>query len=418
MTRLRRSDQIIVGLDIGTTKICAFVGEVVKDTLTFRGMHTSPSAGMRKGIVVNMEEMALSIRNALKETGSSFGVEINSVYVGISGAHIKGSHNVGTAGIGGREITYADIDHVLDSAKAVYLPLDREVIHVIPAGYAIDGQNGIKNPVGMTAERLEAKVYAVTGAVTPIQNLLRCCEKAGVEVADMVFAPVASADAVLTEDERELGTALVDIGGGTTDMIFYRDGDPVYASVLAVGGNHFTNDIAVGLKVPSSEAERIKKAFRETATHFENQSEQGEIVHGGLKRMIGQNHVMEILRARTDEFLDLVRREFLSCSGYDIASTGVVLTGGGALLEGLVCRAERAWGLPVRLGSPVNVHGIHDTANNPCCATGAGLMLSGYEASANSLYPGVAVIGLFGKMRDWAKEIFKIKKGGIEYVRN
>jgi cell division protein FtsA len=418
MTRLRCSDQVIVGLDIGTTKICAVVGEVVKDTLTFRGMHTSPSTGMRKGIVVNMEEMVQSIRNALKGTESSFGLEINTVYAGISGAHIKGFPNVGTAGIGGREVTCSDIDHVLNSAQAVYLPLDREVIHVIPAGYAVDGQNGITNPVGMTAERLEARVYAVTGAVTPIQNLLRCCEKAGVEVAGMVFAPVASADAVLSEDERELGVVLVDIGGGTTDIIFYRDGGPVYTSVLAVGGNHFTNDIAVGLKIPSDDAERIKKSFSATAIPVSSESGQGEIIHGGKKRMIAQRNLIEILHARTDEFLDLVRREFLSCSGYDVASTGVVLTGGGALLEGLVGMAEQAWGLPVRLGSPVNIRGIHDTANNPCFATGAGLMLYGFEASADSFCSEVAVIGLFGKMKDWAKEIFKIKKGGIEYVRN
>lgn len=417
MIRRGNPDHIIVGLDVGTTKICTIVGEIVNGTLAFRCMHISASAGMRKGIVVDMEEMVMSIRNALNETGSSSGVEINSVYVSISGAHMKGFRNFGAAGIWGREVTFADIDRVLNSAKAVYVPLDRELVHVMPAGYAIDGQNGIKNPVGMKGERLEAKVYTVTGAATSIQNLLRCCEKAGVEVADMVFAPVASADAILTEEERELGIALVDIGGGTTDIILYKDGWPCYASVFAVGGNHFTNDIAVSLKIPVNEAERIKKCFGTAAMHMVNDSEQIEIVYGGQKRMVMRRHLAEILQARTDEFLDLIRGEFLSCSGYDIASTGVVLTGGGALLKGLDRMAETAWGLSVRLGT-MDIHGVEDMAKNPGCATGAGLVLYGFEASSDRLYSRDAVTGTFAKMKDWAKEIFKIKKGGIEYVRN
>src|SRR4030043_797229 len=216
MIRRGHPENIIVGLDVGTTKICTVVGEVVSGTLAFRGMHISSSKGMRKGAVVNIEETVQSVRNALKEAESSFGVEINSVYVSISGANVKGSHNFGAAGIGGRDVTYADVDRVLDSAKAVYVPLDREGLHVVPAGYTIDGQNGIKDPVGMTGERLEAKVYTVTGAGTSMQNLLKCCEKAGVEVADMVFGPLASAEAILTDDERELGVAVVDIGGGPT----------------------------------------------------------------------------------------------------------------------------------------------------------------------------------------------------------
>jgi cell division protein FtsA len=412
-------ESIIVGLDVGTTKICTVVGEVASGTLAFRGMHISSSKGMRKGAVVNMEETVRSVRNALKEAESLFAVEINSVYVSISGAHVKGSHNFGAAGIGGREVTYAAVDRVLDSAKAVYVPLDREVLHVVPAGYTIDGQNGIKDPVGMTGERLEAKVYAVTGAVTSIQNLLRCCEKAGVEVADMVFGPLASAKAILTDDERELGVAIVDIGGGTTDIIFYKDGWPVHVFVLAVGGNHFTNDIAVGLKIPVAEAERIKKCFGAAATHMVSDSaEQIAIVQGEQKRMVLRRHLAEIIQARTDEFLDLIRGEFLSCSGYDIASAGVVLTGGGALLEGLGRMAEAAWGLPVRLGGPMDIHGVQDMLNNPICSAGAGLVLHGFEASSERMYSTDAVRGVFGKIKDWSKEIFKIKKGGIEYVRN
>ena len=411
-------EDIIVGLDVGTTKICAVVGEVVSGTLTFRGMHLSPSQGMRKGAIVNTEETVQSIRKVLMETESSLGVEINSVYVSISGAHIKGAHTIGARGVGGREVTYADVDKVLDSAKALYVPLDRELLHIVPAGYSIDGQNGIKDPVGMIGERLEAKVYAVTAAVTSMQNLLRCCEKAGVEVADMVFGPLASAEAILTNDERELGAAVVDIGGGTTDVIFYKDGWPSHAFVLAIGGNHFTNDIAVGLKIPVTEAERIKKCCGSAGTHTVGESEKIPVVQGGQEKMVLRRHLAEILQARTDEFLDLLRGEFLSCSGHDIASTGVVLTGGGALLEGLGTMAESAWGLPVRIGGPMNIHGVRDMLNNPVCSAGAGLVLYGFEAASDRVYSTDAVRGVFGKMKDWVKEIFKIKKGGIEYVRN
>lgn len=418
MIRRSHPDHILVGLDAGTTKICTVVGEIVNGTLAFRGMHLSPSSGMRKGIIVGMEEMVRSLKNALKETEFAFGIEINSVYVSISGAHMKSFHNVGAVGIGGRDITDANIDRVLEAAKAVYVPLDREILHVIPAGYAIDGQNGIRNPHGMRGERLETKVYTVTGAATPIQNLLRCCEKAGVEVADVVFAPVASADAILSGDEREMGVALIDIGGGTTDIIFYKDGYPVHASVLAVGGNHFTNDVAVGLKIPVNEAERIKQHFGSAEILTVEDSNSIEIVCGEQKKMILQKNLAEILRARTDEFLDLIRAELLSCSGYDIASAGLVLTGGGALLKGLGRVAEAAWGLPVRIGSPLNIHGVEDMANNPGCSTGAGLVLFGFEALSDRACSRDAVTGIFGKVKDWAKEIFRLKKGGIEYVRN
>jgi cell division protein FtsA len=235
----------------------------------------------------------------------------------------------------------------------------------------------------------------------------------------MVFGPLASAKAILTDDERELGVAIVDIGGGTTDIIFYKDSWPVHAFVLAVGGNHFTNDIAVGLKIPVIEAERIKKCFSAAATHMVSDSaEQIAIVHGEQKRMVLRRHLAEIIQARTDEFLDLIRGEFLSCSGYDIASAGVVLTGGGALLEGLGRMAEAAWGLPVRLGGPMDIHGVQDMLNNPICSAGAGLVLHGFETSSERMYSTDAVRGVFGKIKDWSKEIFKIKKGGIEYVRN
>ena len=242
MTRRNQHGNIIVGLDVGTTKICAVVGEVVNGDLEFHGVSTSSSTGLRKGVVVNIEATVESIRNAVKAAEVGTGVEINAVYVGISGGHIKGFNSYGAIGIRGKEVTMLDVDRVIDSAKAVYVPLDREVLHVIPTGYILDGQDGIKDPAGMAGVRLEAKVYILTGAVTSVQNLLKCCEKAGIEVIDIVFEPLASAEAILTEDEKELGVAVVDIGGGTTDIILYKDGWLRHSSVLAVGGNHFTND--------------------------------------------------------------------------------------------------------------------------------------------------------------------------------
>ncbi len=272
---------IIVGLDVGTTKICAVVGEIVNGRIEIKGVSTSPSMGLRKGVVVNIESAVESIKNALKNAESSTGVEINSVYVGISGGHIKGFNSHGAVGIRGKEVTFADVDRVIDSAKAVYVPLDREVLHIIPTGYTLDGQNSIKDPEGMFGDRLEAKVYILTGAITSVQNLLKCCEKAGVEVIDIVFEPLASAEAILTEDEKELGVAIVDIGGGTTDIILYKDGWLRHTSVLAIGGNHFTNDIAVGLRMSVAEAERVKKRYGHAVSDLVDVSEEVEISPAG-----------------------------------------------------------------------------------------------------------------------------------------
>ncbi len=418
MIQQSQPDQILVGLDAGTTNICTVVGEVVNGILEFRGMHLHPSSGMRKGIIVSIEDMVCSLSHALKETESICGIDINSVYVSISGAHMKSTHNAGVVAIGGRDIVDADVDRVLEAAKAMHVPLEREILHVIPAGYAIDGQNGIRNPRGMRGERLEVKVCTVSGLASSIQNLLRCCDRAGVEVAEVIFSPVAAAEAVLTEDEREMGVALIDIGGGTTDIILYRDGCPVHASVLPVGGNHFTNDIAVGLRIPVPEAERIKCHFGTADIDRGDKAAPIEVTQGAEKRIILQRNLAQIVGARTEEFLDLVRTELLSCSCYDIASTGLVLTGGGALLTGLGERAKVALGIPVRIGSPLNSISVREMANNPGYSTGAGLVLHGFEALSDKPSSLEDVTGIFGKMKDWAREIFKIKKGGIEYVRN
>jgi cell division protein FtsA len=402
-----RGGNIIVGLDVGTTKICAVVGELVNGELEIIGVSTSDSTGLRKGVVVDIESTVGSMKNAIETAESLTGVQIHAVNIGIAGGHIKGFNSYGAVGIKGKEVVYADIDRVVDSAKAVYVPLDREVLHVLPTGYILDGQNGIKDPVGMMGVRLEANVYIVTGAVTSVQNLLKCCEKAGLEVVDIVFEPLASAEAILTEEEKELGVAVVDIGGGTTDIILYKDGWLRHTSVLAVGGNHFTNDIAVGLRVTVSEAERIKKAHGIATTSLVNDSEEIAIIQAGNERKILRKYLAEIMEPRTEEHLDLIKTELMSCSGYDIASTGLVLTGGGSLLEGFDKMAEAILGLPVRIGTPRYVSGGKDMINNPMYATGVGLVLYGMESeSKKGFYPDMFT-GIFGKMTGWVKGIFR-----------
>jgi cell division protein FtsA len=407
MTRRAHQGNIIVGLDVGTTKMCAVVGEVVDGALEFRAVSTSSSTGLRKGVVVNIEATVESIKNAVKTAELSTGVEINSVYVGISGGHIKGFNSYGAVGVRGKEVTCIDVERVIDSAKAVYVPLDREVLHVIPTGYTLDGQNGIRDPIGMLGVRLEAKVYILTGAVTSVQNLLKCCEKAGIEVIDIVFEPLASAEAILTDDEKELGVAIIDIGGGTTDIILYKDGWLRHSSVIAVGGNHFTNDIAVGLRLTVTEAERIKKSFGFTTISMVDENEEIDIVQAGQARKILRRHLAEIIQPRSEELLDLIKNELTSCSGYEIASTGVVLTGGGSMLEGIDRMAEAVLGLPVRIGFPKEIKGCREIISNPMYATGAGLVFFGFNTESNRVFYHDTFAGIFGKMKDWVKGIFR-----------
>jgi len=414
MIRQAHHEGIVIGLDVGTTKVCAVVGEMVKDELEIMGIGTSASTGLRKGVVMNIESTVESIKKAVKATESSTGVEISAVYLGITGSHVKGFDSHGAVGIRGREVTYLDIDNVIDSAKAVYIPLNREVLHVIPAGYALDGRNSIMDPVGMTGERLEAKVHILTGSVIAIQDLLTCCEQAGLEVIDIVFEPIASAEAVLTDKEKEQGVVMIDIGGGTTDVILYKNGCLRHEVVLAVGGNHFTNDIAVGLRISVAEAERIKKAYGSAIECIENgedriQQEQTTRVH--------HECLAEIIQPRAEELFHFIKDKLVSCSKCDSVSN-IVLTGGGSLLNGLDSVAEEVLGLPVRIGFPNKIKKCKGNINNPMYATGVGLTLYGFAAEANRvIYPDAfegTFTGVFGKMREWVAGI--LHKKGVLYV--
>ncbi|MCH7923595.1 MAG: cell division protein FtsA [Nitrospinae bacterium] len=409
---MARRGEMVCGLDIGTTKICAIIGEPGEDgQLDIVGIGTYPSRGIRKGVVVNIESTVESAKGAVEEAELMAGVDVDSVYVGIAGGHIKGFNSHGVIAIKNREVTQPDIDRVIDAAKAIAMPLDREVIHVIPQEYLIDDQGGIREPLGMSGVRLEGKVHIVTAAVTSAQNIVKSVKKAQLQVKDIILEQLASAEAVLTPDEQELGVALVDIGGGTTDIAVFLDGSVKHTAVLAIGGSHITNDIAIGLRTPTAEAERIKKKFgcAMTALVHENETIEVPSVGGREPRVIHRRVLSDIIQPRAEEVFGLVRREIIK-SGYDQQiPSGVVLTGGSNIMEGMVEVAERVFELPVRRGVPLGVGGLVDIVNSPMYATGVGLVLYGMRQTENN---GSGFFGdrnlfnkIFQRMRSWVSSV-------------
>lgn len=409
-----RRGNIVVGVDVGTTKICALVGEVMEDRMDILSIGSSPSTGLRKGVVINIESTVDSIKKAVKEAEALAGFEIKSVYVGIAGGHIKGFESYGAIGIRGKEVRQQDVERVINSASVVYVPLDREVLHVIPMEFILDGQDGIKDPVGMSGVRLEVKVHIVTGAVSSVQNLLKCCEKAGLEVIDIVLEPIASAEAVLTEDEKDLGVALVDIGGGTTDIAIYRDGSLRHTAVLALGGNHFTNDIAIGLRIPMQEAERVKKKYGCAVTGMIDAAEEMDITGADRQvRKIPRRYIAEIIQPRCEELSELIKREIENIPAEEIGLSGVVLTGGASLLQGLDRIMEAGLSLPVRIGMPEGIKTMHvsqmqDSVSNPMYSTGVGLILYGSTNGTEKVFYGDMFNGIFDRMTGWVRNLLGV----------
>ncbi|MGB9715290.1 MAG: cell division protein FtsA [Thermodesulfovibrionales bacterium] len=401
-----KKDRHICGLDIGNTKVCAVVGEFEKDGLEIIGIGTSASDGIRKGVIVDIEHTVESIKRAIKEAEINTGKEIDSVYVGIAGTNVKVFDSYGAVGIKNEEITLIDIEQAIESAKSVYIPIDREVLQVIPAGYAVDGQNGIKDPLGMKGTRLEAKVHIVTVPVSYIQNIIKCCEKAGIKIIEIVFQPIASAEAILTDDEKELGVVVADIGG-TTDIVLFKDRRVLNFSFIPVGGNHFTNDIAIGLRVTVSEAERLKRNFGYAFAHMVNKEDMIDIVQAGQERKISARYLSEIIQPRAEELFELIGNELKCMSAYDIASSGIVLTGGGSLLRGLDRMAEAILQLPVRIGYPDGINGCRGEINNPAYVTGIGLVTYGFSKESREFFYENNTRGIFGKMKNWVSEVFR-----------
>jgi len=376
---MHAQEEIIVGLDIGTTKICAVVGESSGREVNIIGIGTHPSIGLRKGVVVNIESTVESIKKAVEEAELMAGCEISSVYAGIAGGHITGFNSHGVIAIKGPEIVKADIDRVIDAARAVAIPMDREVIHVLPQEFIVDDQAGIRNPIGMAGVRLEAKIHIVTGAVTSAHNIVKCANRAGLDVCDIVLESLASGEAVLTDEEKELGTGLLDLGGGTTDLAIFSGHNIRHTFVLALGGDNLTNDIAIGLRAPLAEAEKIKKKFGTClASSIANDDTIEVPGMGGRKpRKLPRQILGEILEPRMEEIFTLVQREIFRAGMENLINSGLVLTGGTALLDGVTDVAESVFNLPTRQGKPQGISGLVDVVNNPMYATGVGLVLYG-----------------------------------------
>lgn len=377
---MARKEDLIVGLDIGTTKICAIVAERTENGIDVVGIGTHPSRGLRKGVVVDIDSTVQSIKRAVEEAELMADCEISSVYAGIAGGHIRGLNSHGIVAVKDREVRDGDVKRVIDAAKAVAIPMDREVIHVIPQEFIIDDQDGIREPLGMAGVRLEARIHIVTAAVTSAQNIVKCANKAGLNVADIVLEPLASAEAVLAPDERELGVCLVDIGGGTTDIAVFSGGSIQHTSVLSLGGNHVSHDIAVGLRTPFHEAERIKKRFGVASARFVPTDDVITVpsVGGRRPREISRKILCEIIEPRVEEILSLARRELEKSTLEAAIPSGVVLTGGCAALEGISDLAEELFEVPVRIGTPIHIGGLRDVVTDPMYATGVGLVLYGF----------------------------------------
>jgi len=408
-----KRDNLIVGLDIGTTKICAIVGAVTSEGIDIVGIGTSPSKGLRKGVVINIESTVSAIKKAIEEAELMAGCEIKSVYAGIAGGHIKGFNSQGVIAIKNREVSPEDVKRVIEAAKAIAIPMDREVIHILPQEFIIDDQDGIREPLGMSGVRLEAKVHIVTGAVASAQNIVKSCNRAGLEVADIVLEQLSSSEAVLSADEKELGVALVDIGGGTTDIAIFVDGAIKHTSVLSLGGNHLTNDIAVGLRTPMAEAERIKQKYGCCLSAMVGKEETIEVpsVGGRKPRVLSRQLLCEILEPRVEEIFTLVNREIVKSGLEDAIASGIVITGGSTILEGMPELAEQIFNLPVRRGLPQRIGGLIDVVNSPVYATGVGLVIYGSKNEGVHEFPTqssdeTVFRRVSRRMKDWFGEFF------------
>jgi len=372
-------EKLIVGLDIGTTKICCIVGELTPSGVDIVGIGMHPSVGLRKGVVVNIENTVASIKHAVEEAELMAGCEISSVYAGIAGGHIKGFNSHGVIAVKNREVTDQDIERVLEAARAVAIPMDREVIHTIPQEYIVDDQDGIMDPRGMSGVRLEAKVHIVTGAVTSAQNIIRCAHRAGLDVCDIVLEPLASSEAVLSAEEKNLGVALIDFGGGTTDLAIFSHNSIKHTAVLALGGQNLTNDLAIGLRTSAKNAEEIKCKHGCCLTSMVDPHDMIEVMNVGSQssRSVSRKLVADILEPRVEEIFLLIHREMIRAGYENEVPSGIVISGGSALLEGVPEVAEQVFNLPVRRGYPLEVGGLKDVVHSPQYATAVGLVVFG-----------------------------------------
>ncbi|AHF96875.1 cell division protein FtsA [Desulfurella acetivorans A63] len=406
---------MIVGLDIGTTKVCTVVGKYDSTELRIIGIGTNPSSGLRKGIVINIDQAVDSIKKSIFKAEQMSGIKITNVYAGISGSHIRSYNSTGVIAVKGNEVTEADIKRVIDGAKAIIIPPDREIIHVIPQEFIVDEQTGIKEPLGMSCTRLEAKVHVVTGGVSNIQNIIKCCQKSSLNVVDIVLQPIASSLAVLTQDEKDIGVCLVDIGGGTTDVAVFLNNSLRHTFVLSIGGDHITNDISVAFRLPYKEAENLKINYGTAMIEGNYEDETIELQRNFSSKIkqIYKSDLAQVIEPRIEEIFSLVKEELDKMNILGLLGAGVVLTGGTAMLENITDLAENIFKLPVRVGYPINIGGIKDALNNPMYSTAIGLTMYAVEnrqekgdvlATPNS--GDTSFSSIISKMKKWIKEMF------------
>ncbi|WP_221799212.1 cell division protein FtsA [Oceanobacter mangrovi] len=407
-----QAGKMLVGLDIGTSKIVAIVGEVTPEGgIEIVGLGSHPSRGMKKGVVVNIESTVQSIRRAVEEAELMAGCTIHSVYAGIAGSHVQSQNSNGVVAVRGAEITEPDLERVIDAAQAVAIPQDRRTIHVIPQEFIVDSQEGIREPIGMAGVRLEAKVHLVTAAVNAAQNIERCVQRCNLRTEDIILEQLASSYAVLTDDERELGVCMVDIGGGTTDIAIFTDGAIRHTAVIPIAGDQVTNDIAMALLTPTQHAEEIKIKYACALRQLARDDEMINVPSVGDRpsRQLSRQSLAEVVEPRYDELFTLIQAE-LRRSGYDeLIPAGIVLTGGTAKMEGVVELAEEIFHMPVRLARPHGVSGLTDVINNPIYSTAVGLLLYAAKQPGNKAPQVIeerSQSGVFSRISEWIKGNF------------
>ncbi|MEE8118355.1 MAG: cell division protein FtsA [Gammaproteobacteria bacterium] len=396
----KKSDKnLIVGLDIGTSKVVAIVGEV-KDgnEIEIIGIGTHPSRGLKRGVVVNIESTVQSIQRAVEEAELMAGCQIHSVFAGIAGSHVRSLNSHGIVAIRDKEVTAGDVERVIDAARAVAIPADQKILHILPQEFIIDNQDGIREPIGMSGVRLEAKVHIVTGALSAAQNIIKCVRRCGLEVDDIILEQLAGSFSVLTEDEKDLGVCIVDCGGGTTDIVVFTEGAIRHTAVIPIAGDQVTNDIAVALRTPTQYAEEIKVKYGCALSQLSSVEETIEVPSVGDRppRRLARQTLSEVIEPRYEELFSLIQAELRRSGFEDLIAAGVVVTGGSSKMEGAVDLAEEVFHMPVRLGYPSYVSGLSEVVRNPIHATGVGLLLFGSQGSAQ---PGVGS-GMSGGIRE------------------
>lgn len=398
---------LIVGLDIGTSKVVALIGEINIDrTIEIIGLGHHPSRGLKRGVVVNIESTVQSIRRAVEEAELMAGCQVHAAFTGIAGNHIRSLNSHGIVAIKDQEVTQADVDRVIDAARAVAIPADQKILHILPQEFIIDTQEGIREPIGMSGVRLEARVHMVTGAVSAAQNIVKCVRQCGYNVAEVILEQLASSHAVLNEDEKELGVCMVDIGGGTTDIVIFTNGAIRHTAVIPIAGDQVTNDIAIALRTPTQNAEEIKKNHACAVPDLVDSGDYVEVPSMGDRplRRVSKYDLAQVIEARYEELFNLIKAELRRSGFEDLIGAGIVLTGGASNVDGVLDLAEKVFKMPVRQGLPQYVYGLKDVINNPIYATSVGLLLHGLKqqtAGSQEIFVGDGMKGMWSRMRNW-----------------